>query len=234
MLPFMEAVMGVEQLLSRTDFSTAPMHGRPSCSVAGALCSHRILPARYLLANQLRLRRCARSRHMRPAATSTSNSSSRALLSICPCMSRELCSRLATLISRKETVRRAVRPSKWASDVQGATFEVLKGEAKRRNQIDPSLDYTQPATGPRRYYTTTGNSLRKDGRNESEDLNVAARNALLNMIDHLVDSRGYTREQAYCITSVAVDLKVSQVVDVPNLVVSAFLPLDIFESQEAR
>jgi acetamidase/formamidase len=27
---------------------------------------------------------------------------------------------------------------------------------------------------------------------------------------------------------VAVDLKVSQVVDVPNLIVSAFLPLDIF------
>ena len=41
-------------------------------------------------------------------------------------------------------------------------------------------------------------------------------------------SRGFTRAQAYCLTSVAVDLKVSQVVDVPNLIVSAFLPLDIF------
>jgi acetamidase/formamidase len=29
---------------------------------------------------------------------------------------------------------------------------------------------------------------------------------------------------------VAVDLKVSQVVDVPNLIVSAFLPLDVFTS----
>jgi formamidase len=29
--------------------------------------------------------------------------------------------------------------------------------------------------------------------------------------------------------SVAVDLKVSQVVDVPNVLISAFLPLDIFE-----
>jgi acetamidase/formamidase len=28
---------------------------------------------------------------------------------------------------------------------------------------------------------------------------------------------------------VAVDLKVSQVVDVPNVLISAFLPLDIFE-----
>jgi formamidase len=50
------------------------------------------------------------------------------------------------------------------------------------------------------------------------------------MIDYLVDARGFTRHQAYCLISVAVDLKVSQVVDVPNLIVSAFLPLDIFGS----
>lgn len=30
--------------------------------------------------------------------------------------------------------------------------------------------------------------------------------------------------------SVAVDLKISQIVDVPNVIVSAFLPLDIFGS----
>ncbi|HJW61780.1 MAG TPA: acetamidase/formamidase family protein, partial [Actinomycetota bacterium] len=40
---------------------------------------------------------------------------------------------------------------------------------------------------------------------------------------------GWTRQQAYAICSVAVDLKVSEVVDVPSFVVSAFLPLDIFE-----
>ena len=114
-----------------------------------------------------------------------------------------------------------------------ARFELLKGEARRRNQSDPS--FTFPASGTRqdppqrRYYATTGNSTRKDGRNESEDLNVAARNALLNMIDFIVDSRGYTREQAYCLASVAVDLKISQVVDAPNFIVSATLPLDIFE-----
>jgi formamidase len=44
----------------------------------------------------------------------------------------------------------------------------------------------------------------------------------------LVNERGFTRQQAYAITSVAVDLKVSELVDVPNFVVSAFLPLDIF------
>ena len=115
-----------------------------------------------------------------------------------------------------------------------ARFDLLKGEARRRNQNDPSFareDYfLDPEFAvPRRFYATTGNSVRRDGRNESEDLTVAARNALLNMVDFVVDSYGFTREQAYCIASVAVDLKVSQVVDVPNVIVSAFLPLDIFE-----
>ena len=47
------------------------------------------------------------------------------------------------------------------------------------------------------------------------------------MIEYLMDARGLTHEQPCCLTSVAVDLKVSPVVDVPNLIVSAFLPLDI-------
>jgi formamidase len=50
------------------------------------------------------------------------------------------------------------------------------------------------------------------------------------MIDYIGETRGYSREQAYALCSVAVNLRISQVVDVPNLVVSAFLPLDIFET----
>ncbi len=117
-----------------------------------------------------------------------------------------------------------------------ARFDVLKGEATRRRQNDPSFEhgdyFANPSMAvPRRFYATTGIPVSRDGlRNESEDLSMAARNALLNMIDYLMDSRGLTRQQAYCLTSVAVDLKVSQVVDVPNLIVSAFLPLDIFDT----
>lgn len=69
--------------------------------------------------------------------------------------------------------------------------------------------------------------VRKDGTNESEDLTVAARNALLNMIEHL-GTRGFERQQAYAICSVAVDLRINQTVDIPNPLVSALLPLDIF------
>ena len=48
------------------------------------------------------------------------------------------------------------------------------------------------------------------------------------MLDHLCQHGGWTRQQAYAICSVGVDLKISELVDVPNFVVSAFLPLDIF------
>ena len=65
--------------------------------------------------------------------------------------------------------------------------------------------------------------------NKGEDLNLACRNALLNMID-LLGERGFNREQAYVICSVAVDLRISNVVDVPNYVVSALLPLDILQT----
>jgi formamidase len=79
-----------------------------------------------------------------------------------------------------------------------------------------------------RFYATTGLCVRGDGQNECEDATLAARNAYLAMIDYLVHERGFTRQQAYAICSVAVDLTISEIVDVPNVVVSAFLPLDIF------
>jgi formamidase len=61
------------------------------------------------------------------------------------------------------------------------------------------------------------------------DLNAAARAALVEMIDHLEATNGFERPAAYALCSVAVDLRISEVVDVPNPVVSALLPLDVFE-----
>jgi formamidase len=111
-------------------------------------------------------------------------------------------------------------------------FTVHKGEAAARNIHDLRFsreDYYLPPefAAPRRFFATTGISVTKDGVNHSEDITLAARNALLNMIEHLTE-RGWTRQQAYAICSVAVDLKISQVVDAPNMLVSAFLPEDIF------
>jgi formamidase len=113
-------------------------------------------------------------------------------------------------------------------------FSLRKGEAADKNIRDLRFtreDYYLPPefAAPRRFFATTGISVTKDGVNHSEDITLAARNALLNMIDHLGE-RGWTRQQAYAICSVAVDLKISQVVDAPNMLVSAFLPEDIFVS----
>ena len=67
--------------------------------------------------------------------------------------------------------------------------------------------------------------------NLSEDLTLAARNAVLNMIDYLVKTKGLTREQAYVLTSVAVDLNIAQVVDYPNVGVTGILNRDVFKEQ---
>jgi acetamidase/formamidase len=60
------------------------------------------------------------------------------------------------------------------------------------------------------------------------DLHAAARQAVRYMIDHLVAERGLSREEAYALSSVAVDLRISEIVDAPNWIVSAFLPECIF------
>ena len=111
-------------------------------------------------------------------------------------------------------------------------FGLRKGVARERGIVDAQYligDYfmSPEIAVPRRCFVTTGMSVTKDGRNESEDATLAARNAMLNMIDHLGAEYGYSRQQAYAICSVAVDLRINQMVDIPNFVVSAFLPLDV-------
>lgn len=61
------------------------------------------------------------------------------------------------------------------------------------------------------------------------DLMEAARDATRAMVAHIVDQRGRAREEAYAIASVAVDLRIHEIVDVPNWVVGAFLPEAIFD-----
>jgi formamidase len=60
------------------------------------------------------------------------------------------------------------------------------------------------------------------------DLNAAARAALLEMIAHLGRRYGFERPAAYALCSACVDLRISEVVDVPYPLVSALLPLDVF------
>ncbi len=113
-------------------------------------------------------------------------------------------------------------------------FGLRKGEAQRLGvttfQFERNTFFAPPQRAvPRRFFATTGISVdRVTGKNESEDLTLSARNAALNMVDHLVKTRSLTPQQAYMLSSTAVDLHINQLVDVPNFLVSAFLHLDVF------
>ena len=54
----------------------------------------------------------------------------------------------------------------------------------------------------------------------------------MEMIDYISETFGYSKEQAYIIASIAVDLRIGQLVDAPNVGVTAILPLDIFEERK--
>jgi formamidase len=112
-------------------------------------------------------------------------------------------------------------------------FRVQRGEAERRQIRWPRFQrsdyFIDPRwAAPQRFIATMGMPVDEQGVNQGENLNTACRSALLNMIA-LLQERGFTREQSYVICSVAVDLRISNVVDVPNYVVSALLPEDIFQ-----
>lgn len=89
----------------------------------------------------------------------------------------------------------------------------------------PELQYITPGSAVEKankkgYYATTGHS---------PDLYDAAKKAVRNMIGYLTRQYDLTRHEAFALCSVAVDLRVSEVVDAPNWIISALLPLDIFE-----
>jgi formamidase len=87
---------------------------------------------------------------------------------------------------------------------------------------------------PELWIDVNSNHLLRPLRNESEDVTLAARDALLKMIALLTGPTSpapvpLSAEQAYLLCSVACDLHISNLVDVPNYVVSNFLQLDVFE-----
>jgi acetamidase/formamidase len=96
---------------------------------------------------------------------------------------------------------------------------LLPGRAPREPQLrTPRVVDPRLARGP--WFATTAHG---------PDLFVAAQQAVRYLVEHLVAERGLTREEAYVVTSVAADFKISEIVDAPNWIVSAFLPESIFE-----
>lgn len=95
----------------------------------------------------------------------------------------------------------------------------------QRGRSTPELQFTtapgKPLTQADRagYFVTTAHG---------PDLYADAQQAVRYMLDHLVTERDLTREDAYCLCGAAVDLRISEIVDEPNWIVSAYLPLSIF------
>lgn len=63
---------------------------------------------------------------------------------------------------------------------------------------------------------------------QGPDLYECSQRAVRYMVEHIVSERGLSREEAYVLCSVCVDLKISEIVDAPNWLVSAFLPESVF------
>src|SRR5699024_606714 len=77
-----------------------------------------------------------------------------------------------------------------------------------------------PEADSRRYFVTTAHG---------EDMFKASQNAIRYMIEHLMSEYKMSEQEAYMLCSVAVDLKIHEVVNAPNRLVSAFLPNAIFK-----
>jgi len=120
-----------------------------------------------------------------------------------------------SVVTESPSTASARAPSKPAQKPTKSPNENGKNaRSPRRTPAPPSA-----ATNRGPHYATTAHG---------PDLFASAQQAVRYMIDHLVQTRGLSREQAYVVCSVAADLKISEIVDAPNWIVSAFLPDAIF------
>lgn len=113
-------------------------------------------------------------------------------------------------------------------EVCGTAIETLM-RARIRVTARPELHITAPefiTAGPLAPKTNTDRFYATDG--VGPDLFTAAQEATRRMIDYLGREHGLAPDQAYLLCSVAADLKISEIVDAPNWIVTAYLPLSIF------
>jgi formamidase len=111
-------------------------------------------------------------------------------------------------------------------EVCGAAIEVA-GAVTLRVTLAPGerpLTYRTPARPQRAAFATTGIALAPE-----LDVLAAARAAVAALVERLVGARGLAPAAAYVLCSVAAELRISQIVNAPSPLVSALLPLDVFE-----
>ena len=111
-------------------------------------------------------------------------------------------------------------------EVCGTAIET-RMRALVRLTVRKDLHLTGPEFQTADVQTPTGRRYATDG--VGPDLNEAARDAVRRMIDWLGREHGIAAIDAYLLTSVAIDLRISEIVDMPNVVVTAHCPLSIFD-----
>jgi acetamidase/formamidase len=99
-------------------------------------------------------------------------------------------------------------------------FTVEKGRTIPSPQFRTAGPLT-PRVDSAGFYGTTG---------VGPDLFVNAQNAVRAMVDHIAATYGLSREDAYLLASLTVDLKISEIVDAGEYIVSAVLPESVFLS----
>lgn len=99
------------------------------------------------------------------------------------------------------------------------SFSLRKGKSVPELQFRTKAGKKLTQADSAGYYVTTAHG---------PDLHQNARQAVRYMLDHLVAEHDLTREEAYVLCGAAVDLKISEIVDEPNFIVSAYLPEGIF------
>jgi acetamidase/formamidase len=107
--------------------------------------------------------------------------------------------------------------------IEAPMFGALRFTLEKGRSI-PGPQYRTPAPLTSRvdsapFYGTTG---------VGGDLYAASQDAVRAMIDHLGDAHDLGREDAYLLCSLVVDLKISEIVDGGQYIVSALLPESIF------
>jgi acetamidase/formamidase len=97
-------------------------------------------------------------------------------------------------------------------------FTLEKGRALPSPQYRTPAPLT-PRVDHKPFYGTTG---------VDPDLYVAAQDAIRAMVEHIATTYDLGREDAYLLSSLVVDLKISEIVDAGQYIVSALLPEAVF------
>ncbi len=104
-------------------------------------------------------------------------------------------------------------------EVCGTAIEAPMRFVYEVNVIKDGHTMQEPQYETDDYYAVTGFAT---------TLDEAARKANRYMIDYLEAEHGLARPDAYALTSLAADLKIAEVVDVPHMLVSMHIPKSIF------